>query len=332
MRVTNRYGQTGENPNNNPFGSQPEQPQAPNTGDGNNPYGQQPGYGQQSYGQQGYQQPGYGAQGYGQQGYQQPGYGAQGYGQQGYQQQNYAQQGYQNSAPGNAFDTMVSLGQGWRIFKEQPVPWIVGGAVYGAIGIVIVVLGMAPIMTWASSMSRRTYSSRYGSTMGSTEPPIGTMFAMILAFCVLALVVLFASSIMTRNAVAAVGGKNPEIGDFFNFRQLGLILGVTVALGVANQVGSIVYIGGIIVSFLGMFAVTAAATPGVGFVDAFKISFKLTTTNFAQCLLLMVMAWLVTLAGALVLGVGMLVSAPVVALTTAHAYLTATGGAVQNRV
>ncbi|WP_156191796.1 DUF2189 domain-containing protein [Corynebacterium kalinowskii] len=340
--MTNPFGASGENPNQNPYGSANPDPQTPENTSGNSPYGQaaqggtQPGYGQGAYGQPGYgqqnQQGTYGQPGYGQQ--PQDPYGQQGYAQQGYPQQGYNQ--YQGAAaqPGS-FDAMESFRQGWKIFKEKPAPWVIASLVYGLIGLVLFAIAFIPLITWSVENSKTydsTYSSTYGTTYSSSEgPPIAALMTFIFVALIMSIVLTLLQSIMIRNAVAAVGGKNPEIGDLFSFRQIGLIFGVALALGVAVQLGSIVWVGGIIIAFLFVFATVAAAVPGTGFVDAFKNSFTVTTSNFVPTLLLMLLVWVASMVGTLALGVGLLVAGPVIILATAHAYLTATNGAVQTR-
>lgn len=357
--MTNPFGTPGENPNQNPYGSGQSDPQTPNNPygapsnqpQGNqfggqssaSPYGQAPGGSQPSYGQPSYGQSpsepvqgGYNQSPYGQQPYPQQGYDQQGYAQQGYAQQGYAQYAGQTPKAG-AFDTMNSFNQGWKIFRENPTPWVVGTLVYGLISIVMFAVAFVPLIAWSSAESNKvysSYSSSYGASFESTssEPPLGLMALMGVMMIVFSLVMVLLQAIMTRNAMAAVAGKQLAIGDFFKFHGIGLILGVTIVLQIAIQIAGITYIGGIVLAFLMAFAAYAAAVPGMGFVDAYKKSFQVTTGNFVQTLLLMVFAGLASMAGMLALGVGLLVAGPVIALATAHAYQTATGGAVQTRV
>lgn len=222
-----------------------------------------------------------------------------------------------------------------RSSRRLPTLWVVGSLIYGLISLVLFAIGFAPLISWslANSASSSIYSmdAYSGSSSDSPELPIGAFVALVMCTLIVAVVMTLMQSIMNRNAVAAVGGKNLTVGDFFNFRQVGLIFGVALVVQLAIQLGSIVYIGGIVVAFLFVFAAYAAAVPGTSFGDAFKSSFQVTTSNFVQTLLLMVFIWVASMAGMLALGVGLLVAVPVIALASAHAYLTATGGAIQTR-
>ncbi|MEJ5998264.1 hypothetical protein [Corynebacterium sp. H130] len=242
---------------------------------------------------------------------------------QGYQQ-GYQQQGYQQFQPQNpyAFDAMNSMTQGWRVFKENPMPWIVGALVWGGIGFVIFIIGYIPLIM-ALVESSQTYSDEF---------PLGAF----MIFMMFALVAVAAWSVgyavMSKVSVKAVAGSPVTVGDFFQFQGVGKVIGVAILVQLVVQVGNFFLVAGIVASFLFYFAIVAAAArPNDDIMAAFKISFEIATKNFVQTLLLMILASIVMMVGSFVLLIGMVAAFPVMIIGLTHAFQTATKGPVQNR-
>lgn len=330
--VTNPFGSTnqgnpGDNSSSNPYGSNPYGTNAGDSqqaGQGYNQFGQPAGEqgAQAGYGQQGNGQPYGGQQGYGQQqagGYQ--AYPNQGYANQAYPNQGYANQGYTQQQPGT-FDAMQSIGQAWKIFVENPVAWIVGLLAYMVVSYGIFFVGFLPMIMFSVQVQSDP----------TAQPPAMGMGMMFICIVLFVLMMGLTVLVSYRVAAKAIAGEGISIGDFFNFKGLGLGFGVFVAFMVLYYIGSLLIVGGLVVAFLFSFATIAAvAKPELGFIGAFKSSFTVSTTNFVQVLVFGIMAFLISLAGTLALGVGSLVAIPVIYIAVTHAYLTAVGGNIRTR-
>ncbi|MEJ5928696.1 hypothetical protein WG915_08720 [Corynebacterium sp. H128] len=299
--MSNPFGNPEGDASQNPYGNNPYGSPQPNTGQGGQagyPHNPSPNDPQQA----GYQQPGYGYGG----GYPQGG--------------NPQYPGVQSQA--GKFDAVNSLEQGWRGFKENPWPWILGMLIYGVIGGLIFLGGIVPTIMWSIENSANE----------ATQPPFGSIIILILATVIFTIVMLILQAINTRNAVRVASGERISLRDFFTFDAVPKIFLVAFLVNIAVNLGSYLVIVGVIVAFLFMFAGYAAAVPGVGIFDAFAESFTVVKNNLGQALLFLLLAGLIAMLGVLALLIGTLVASPVIVIATAHAYLKATGRPVQERV
>ena len=118
-------------------------------------------------------------------------------------------------------------------------------------------------------------------------------------------------------------GKKMAIGDLFDFsRALDKIVG-PIVIGTLIGIGYfLLIIPGLILTFMWMFAPCIQGDrPDLGFVEAMKVSSRTTKGKWLKLLVLIIALALLNLLGALLLGLGLLVTIPVthVALYTAYA-------------
>lgn len=236
--------------------------------------------------------------------------------------------GYQNytepaPAPGT-FDAIDALSQAWKIFSEKPASWIVAVLAYGAVGLLAFVFGYVLFLA--------TLVANTDETTGDvTNFPVGTAVLFGLMYLLFAAAMMLMTSVMTREAVYAVGGKRPEIKDFFTFHRVGMLIGVSLVMGLLSLLGLVaLIIGSLVVSFLLMLAVTAAVEEGQTLGGALKASVDVVKNNLGQALILFLLLMVINGVAGMV-GLGVIVSYPITYLAYAVAYLTARNKQVQRR-
>lgn len=294
--------------NNDP--TQPENQQPPTSGQPGAteqpqyPY-QQPGYGQQPPAQpQG--NPYDGQQQYGQPGAQQPGYGQQGYGQQG------ASYPHQNNSAG--FPIGDAFSWGWNKFKDNAGAFIGGMVIYGLILLIVTIIMSVVLGASAASGDGGLMALGFGGLI---------LFSLVVGALALAAGALFA-----KVALKVAAGQKLTLADFFDFSNLGQAIIVSLLIAVANGLLAWTGIAGIIISFFTIFALYFALDKNMGAIDAIKASATLAMNNFVPTLLLLVFVMLLGFVGALLLGVGLLITTPVSLLAIAWVYKRLIGESV----
>ena len=118
------------------------------------------------------------------------------------------------------------------------------------------------------------------------------------------------------------GGPAPEVGGLFDFSHAvdkivgPLVVGILIGLGMILLV-----VPGIILALMWAFVPCILADkPGTSFVDAMKLSAQMTKGHRLTLFLFFIVCALVAFAGALALGIGMLVAIPVINAAIYHAY------------
>ncbi|UEA57721.1 hypothetical protein LK459_13975 [Gordonia otitidis] len=341
-----QYGQPGT--------GQPSygQPQYGQPSPGQPQYGQpapeQPPYGQPQYGQPQYGQPQYGQPQYGQPGPEQPPYGQPQYGQPQYGQPQYgtpapgsvppggtppppaspygAAPGYGApvpGGPGTPFSVGESFSWAWSQFKAHPGPMILPGVIMALVGIVFWVL-----IFWGSSIFDTTTTntvggSDYGGYSYSYETTTmsgGALAGLIAIYIIGLLLLLYIQVSILSGAVRVANGEPVDAKSFLVPIRFWPVIGTTILVALITFVLSFCVIGGIIAAFFLQFAVLATISERLSPADAIGGSFRVTTNRIGDSILTLIIVWLTNFVGALLFGIGLIVSAPLAALFQVHAY------------
>lgn len=295
------------------------------------PYGQQPGsypYGQQSSSDQPYGQNSYGQGSYGQQSYGQDSYGQQPYGQQPYGQDSYGysqnpqNQQYAAAPAAGKFDAVQSISYGFKAFVESWTTWVGAFALLVVAMIVFLGILMVPLFAIAAAS---------GDTSADVPMSAGLAIFLILATILFIVFCVIFQLNAARNAVRVVQGESITLRDFWRLDGLGTPILVSLVIFLLACVGALVIVGSIVAAVVFQFAYVAAfatrqATVGSALGSAWEV-FK---NNAGQAILLFILCYLLNLAGSFVI-VGMVVTAPVVMLAQAHAYLVGIQAPVKPR-
>lgn len=228
-------------------------------------------------------------------------------------------------APGT-FECVSSLEQAWRIFKEKPLSWILPGLVYFGVGFVFYLVGYLQFFIFMT----RSSDPETGEIAGNF--PWGSLTVMIVCIFVFMVGLCLWGFVTTREAVYAVGGKRPEFRDLFTFRRVGTMLVLSLLVSLLELVSLLAFfVGVLVVSFFVLFAMPAIVFEGVGLGDALKFSYKVAKENVAQTFLLYLLVVVINGVGGSTF-LGIVITQPLCYLAIAHAYMTATGRPVEERL
>lgn len=204
---------------------------------------------------------------------------------------------YQPSAPGG-LSVGAAFSYGWQKFSQNAGPLIVVTLLVWAAGVVINVVGRA------------------------FDSVLGQLIISVLAFVT--------TQVMTRGLVRAaltiVNGGRPDPGTAFSFDNIGPYLVGSILFGLAVGVGLILcVIPGLIIGALLGFWAFACVEQDLDGVSALRRSLELTRANFGQVILFGLAYIGVNLIGALLCGIGLLVTIPLSYVAAAHFYRQLSG-------
>lgn len=153
------------------------------------------------------------------------------------------------------------------------------------------------------------------------DHPVLQMITMTIGYT-LALVVAFIISKGLIEAVLVIcDGQEPDLGRVFNFENIGPYVLTALLFGVVVMVGSILcIIPGIIANVALQFWPYAVVDEDKGPVDALKASWELVSTRTGEVLIFLLGMWALNLVGALLCGLGLIVTIPITMIATGYAW------------
>ncbi|WP_235211053.1 hypothetical protein [Nocardia brasiliensis] len=212
--------------------------------------------------------------------------------------------GYQQAAaaPGT-LDVGQALSYGWERFRSNFGPWL---AVV-ACGLVIYLAFVVVVQL--------------------TNPT--SMLPLLLVFLAVLAGVWLLQAAMVRGALYETDGTKPSFGSYFRFVNAGnVLLTALLAFALTCIASAACLLPGLVVGILCMFSLHFVVDQNEGPFEAIKSSAMLVITNIWPVLLLTLSVLLVTLVGALLCGLGLLIAGPVSVIAVTYAYRTLTGGVV----
>jgi len=123
-------------------------------------------------------------------------------------------------------------------------------------------------------------------------------------------------------------GQPVTIGSFFKPRNVGSVIIATLIIGVAAGIGSFCFILGIVVGLFAMFSTVIIVDRNVPPIEAIKQSIDITKNNIGQVIIAYLVIYAITLVGALLCGIGLIVAIPVSSLFLVFVYRKLTNGYV----
>ncbi len=155
-------------------------------------------------------------------------------------------------------------------------------------------------------------STGFFATLGITAL-VGVIFG-VLAF--LAQVGIY------RAALKTTLGETPAFENLTSGENLGAYIVTVIVFGILFWLGFFLclFIGGLVIAFLLLFAPVFSLDKGLGVGDAFRSSYKVVTSNFVPVLLTAIISFVAMALGSLFFGILTLVALPFSALFVAHIY------------
>ncbi len=227
------------------------------------------------------------------------------------------------AGPG-AYSAPDAISYGWKKFKANPGPLVLGALILMAVVIAISILASAiasamfvsdPSTMINSETGQVTFSGGSGFFAGILVNMLVSLFVGLLAQIIVAALV--------RGALDTVDGKPVSLGGMFAGWDKGAVLIAALIVAVATAIGTLLcYLPGLVVGFLTSYTMFFIVDKQMSPVDAIKASISFTTGNLGATLLYYVLGVLVAIAGAIACGVGLLVAIPVVLIGAAYTFRT----------
>lgn len=236
--------------------------------------------------------------------------------------------GYQAPPPGygpppNQVNVGDAFGWGWAKFQQNVGPYLLGMLIYAVLGGVLIGIPYAILIAGASSTTIRVNADgSISSGAGLFGASIG---AMIVVWILAIIVELLAQAGMINASLRVANGEQISVGTFFNYPNLGNVIGTALLVGVATFAGTLVTffiggLGGLVVGFFALFALYFAVDQGYGPMDAIKASFSLVSKNFGPTILVFLVAMVAMAIGGILLGLGLFVAVPLSMLAFTFLY------------
>src|SRR4029077_12954067 len=147
------------------------------------------------------------------------------------------------------------------------------------------------------------------------------LLAGALASAIILLVFQFLVAGLYRGALRVADGQDFGVGQLFEGWDKGQVAIAALLIALATFVGTLLcYIPGLIVGFLVQFTLLFIVDKQMKAVDAIKVSVRLVVDNLGNTILFYLLALVVTIIGACLCGVGLLVAYPVVLIAYAYTY------------
>jgi hypothetical protein len=201
--------------------------------------------------------------------------------------------GPSGGATGGALDIGTALGYGWKKFTENVGPW----------------LGIAAIVVIVNLV--------FGLIALSIDSFIGATIFRLVGFVIGQIVTLG----LYRAALMVTAGQPLDIGRAFSTDRLGdfiiasLLYSLIVAIGLVLCV-----IPGLIAAVLLYFYGFYVLDKNMSATDALRASYELVRANAGSVVLLLVVAFLLNIVGALACGVGLFITGPVSLVMVCYGY------------
>lgn len=213
--------------------------------------------------------------------------------------------------------TEVSVGEaftyGWNKFTQNVGVILLAALTYVA---AFVVLGIIVFTILVGTAAAST--DEYGNL--SDGGALGFGFGMVVFIIIAVVLAALVQAGIIRGSLIATEGRRLAYEDFFRFTHLGTVILTAVLVGLATSILSITIIGGVVFAFFAQFALFFVIDKGLGAIDSITASFRLAWANLATAVLLFIGVYIAEVIGALLLGVGLLITLPVAMIASAFVY------------
>jgi hypothetical protein len=221
--------------------------------------------------------------------------------------------------PGAApFQVGDAFNYGWKKFQEYLGPILIAMLLFVVVAGVVNAIGAA-------------FAGGFGELVDPDDIGIGMFFSFgYFVFSLLgALVSLLIQAAVVRGALDITKGERIDLSTFLSTENLGQIVLAAILLAIGTTIGLILCIvPGLILIFYSQFTYQFIIDKGLPAFDAIKASFDLVNRNLGTVVVLFLASILAFFIGAILCGIGLLVTIPVTIIATAYAYRMMTGQTV----
>lgn len=154
----------------------------------------------------------------------------------------------------------------------------------------------------------------------------GTMLIWAVTFGLFFIYAQVVGAGIIRGCLGITDGRPFKAGEVFKFDRLGPVLVTSIIVGVGVMIGTVLcYLPGIVIGFVCSYALYFVVDKNLAPMDAIKASFDLVKNNLGTTLIWYIVGGLIGGAGAIVCGVGILFTLPIMLIGTAYTYKKLTG-------
>jgi len=150
-----------------------------------------------------------------------------------------------------------------------------------------------------------------------------------LSFGIFTVLFAFLQAAIVRGGLLIANGRKIELGEMFNFDNFGMVLVAAIIVALLSFVGVLAcYVGTLVVYFFTAFYMFFVVDKKPGAWQSIVDSFNLVKNNAGQVFLLLLLVAIANVVGAILCGIGLLVSIPVTFLALTYGFRTLQGEAV----
>lgn len=223
----------------------------------------------------------------------------------------------QSSAP---FRVGEALSFGWDRFKGNWLFWVLFVLLTFVVGAIFNSGSVGDIQDQINASSDPEAMADLAASMSGAS----NLFQLIGS-----LVVAVLQALGINAALREVSGEKATWGTLFKVNNFGMVILAALLLLVASFVGALLCgVGLIVVAIFAVFTYHNVVDRGMNAWAAFTSSFSLVGKNFGAVFLLELALFGINIVGALLCGLGLLVTIPLAVLAIAYAYRRLTGGPV----
>jgi uncharacterized membrane protein len=236
------------------------------------------------------------------------------------------QPGYPGFPGGQPFSVTDAVGYGWKKFTENWLPYVLTVLLISVVMIFLLIPGVIALGVLLVAVQDSVGSSGFPNLVATLG--LSAVFALVFS-----LLGFLAYAAIYRGALATTDGQQVTFATFFSASKLQPLVVVAVVFAVINAAVSVLpgFIGSFAsyaTTFFATYAILFALATELSGVEALKASWTFVIANIGPLILLFLLGMAINLGGALVCGVGLLVSIPLVALAQTYAFRMLQGQAV----
>jgi uncharacterized membrane protein len=223
---------------------------------------------------------------------------------------------------GDDFSVGDAFGWGWNKFTQNVGPILLAVLVYLVILLVIeaiawFVLRGALISDPSVSLNQATGQVTVNGGSGFFASMLvngGLNFFFVVVFA-------FMEAGVIRGALMLANGQRLEVGHMFNFNNFGTILVAAILVGIGSFIGFFLcFVGAIVVWLFTAFYLFFIIDKQQGAWESIMSSVNLVASHFGKVVLLLLACIAAYIVGAILCGIGLLVTAPVALLALTYGY------------
>lgn len=220
------------------------------------------------------------------------------------------------------FELSEAFNYGWRKFQENI------GPVLAAALILIVAGGIVSVLWYLLTAGLTEVSVSPDGTV-SGAGLTGFLVSTALLSIVGVLVGFLIQAGIIRGGLAITRGERIDVNTFLSTENLPQVIVAALLIGIGSSIGlALCFIPGIIWVFFTQFTMHFIIDKNLSAVDGIRASFQMVNRNMGSVIGLYLGILVANFIGALLCGIGLLVSFPVTVIATAYAYRRMNGEAV----